>query len=181
MKSRIVRVELQEAGRSLALGIALLILLMTLASCATTTEPTRVINIVPASQTVAIQPTAHGSALSVELTLTNTSANPIYYGSCAVVLEREIDGPVALSTSGFWQVVWSPICGLVATFPPPTLQPGESITIPVTAIVGTNIPAFDGLPGRYRARFSLATKVLGITRQLSAEESSSVPFNVVVN
>jgi hypothetical protein len=139
---------------------------------------------VPASRTVAIQPTVHGPTLSVSVTITNTSANPIYYWACGVRLQRREDGPVALTTDGTWLTVWSPICTAEATVPPPTLQPGESVTIPITAVVSTNPqyrPNFDGTPGLYRAQFSLATRVLNFSRQLSPEESSSEPFSVIAN
>ncbi len=154
-----------------------------LAACNEATGPSRLVSIIPASQSVAIQPTVHGPTLSVSLTLTNTSHNPIYYWPCGVALQRLVNGGISVSGGDTWQVVWSPICTAELVVPPPTLQPGESVTIPITAIVstGANLPLFDGAPGLYRARFSLATTVLGFTRQLSEDESSSAGFTVVAN
>ena len=183
MKSRVVRAEGMISAVKLSTLVALLGMALLLVSCSSTTEPTRVITIVPMSQTVAIQPAVHGPTLSVDVKLTNTSPNPIYYSSCGVSLQRKADGPIALNSGGIWLTVWSQICTAEATFPPPTLQPGESVTIPITAVVSTNSqfpPNFDGAPGLYRVQFLLATKVLTFSHQLSREESSSDPFTVNV-
>ena len=184
MKSRI-RQFVGRSGASLAHPALFLgVLTGMLAACSSATEPGPRVSIVPDSHTVAIQPTVYGPTLSVSVTLKNTSANPIYYWSCAVRLQRRADGPVALNSDGAWLTVWSPMCTAQAPVHPPTLQPGESVTIPISAVVSTNpqnLPNFDGTPGLYRAQFSLATRVLNYSRQLSAEESSSEPFSVSAN
>src|SRR5882724_10141014 len=112
-----------------------LVVVAILAACNEATGPSRLVSIIPASETVAIQPTVHGPTLSVSLTLTNTSHNPIYYWRCGVVLQRLVNGFISVSGGNSWQVVWSPICTAEAMVPPPTLLPGESVTIPITAVV----------------------------------------------
>lgn len=184
MKSSAVNPVVLRSRKLLTFSVGLITTILFLASCGGSTEPVTAVRIVPSAQTFAIQPTVRGPTLQVSVTVTNTSSNPIYYWSCAVRLQRKADGPVALNSDGIWMTVWSPICSAEATVPPPTLQPGESVTIPITAVVSTDpqyLPNFDGMPGLYRAQFSLATKVLGFTRQLSEEESSSAGFTVVAN
>ena len=182
MKSRVVCFE----GRSKVVSRALWQVIggigavAVLTACTESTEPPARVSIVPASQTFAIQPSVHGPTLNVSVRLTNTSSHPIYWSSCAVALQRKNE-IVALEakTSGLWQTVWMPICTAIATVIDP-LEPGESVTVPISAVVSlVNPPTFDGAPGLYRVRFSLSTEVVGSTRVLPEEQSSSNPFTVV--
>lgn len=163
-------------------GLAALTLVTALSGCTNPTEPVAAVRIVPASQTVVLQSTPQGPTLSTSVTLTNTSGFPIIWSSCSMQLERrdDIALPASNSDAG-WERVWSPICNLALILPPPTpLQPGESVTVPVTAVASPqDAGSFSGEPGQYRVRFFLGAVVAGDYRQLPSAASSSQPFTVV--
>lgn len=163
-------------------GVAALITVGALSGCASTTEPVAALRIVPASQTVVLQPSTQGPTLSTSVTLTNTSALPLIWSSCSMQLERRDDIAVpASNTDAGWEVVWSPICPLVLNLEPPvTLQPGESVVVPITAVAYSQNPgSFLGEPGLYRVQFFIGAMVAGDYRQLPRAASSSGTFTVV--
>jgi hypothetical protein len=182
MKSRVVRFEggTKVVSRTLRQAIVVAVALPVMTFCTGSTEPAASVSIVPASQTVAIQPSVHGPTLNVSVTMTNTSPHAIYWSSCGVGLQRKNETVGAgKTTTAMWQTVWLPICATIATVFDP-LQPGESVTVPITAVVSqVNPPTFDGAPGLYRVRFSLSTEVAGSIRALPEDQSSSDPFTVV--
>jgi len=93
-----------------------------------------------------------------------------------------------------WEPVWSRICYLLAVNPAAlstttigdpffygaVLKPGESVTIPVVAIVGQSpYPNFMGEAGLYRFRLTLATEFMGTYYSLPYESSVSDSFTLL--
>jgi hypothetical protein len=92
-----------------------------------------------------------------------------------------------------WTMVWARICYLLDALAGQVapgastligyetiLKPGESATIPISAVVGQQpYPNFTGEPGAYRFYIPLQMIVLGASRDLSPEESVSIPFTLL--
>ena len=180
MKSRIRQREVKTWRPSTQRGaLAVLATVAALSACTNTTEPIATVRIVAASQTVALQPSAQGPTLRTSVTLTNTSSVPIYWSSCGVSLEQKVDFILTTGGGGNWQMVWAPYCLLDLSLAS-TLQPGESVTVPIEVVVTRAfVPSFSGEPGLYRVHLSLNTQTLGKYVALPHEASSSDPFTLV--
>jgi hypothetical protein len=152
------------------------------AGCSDTTGPSGAVRIVPAASTVNMQTTPQGRVLSTSVTITNNSPYVVVYSSCGVTLEM-LSPPALPPGKREWTMVWGRICALLAasasfsTYPgPETLQPGESVTIPIVAIAGTPYSTFSGQPGQYRFHVALAIRILGSYHNATPEQSVSEPF-----
>ena len=163
-------------------------------ACSDSTGPNSPVQIVPASPSVALQATQFGPALNTSVTVTNTSSHPVGYSSCGVSLETEglaVDPPGRPN----WQSVWLRICyvldvaGQLSTMPVSSnpgvigltiLQPGASVTIPISAVVGEPAnPGFTGEPGLYRFRVPVSVQLFGKFYPVSSDRSVSEPFAVI--
>lgn len=92
-----------------------------------------------------------------------------------------------------WTHVWSQTCYLLQVAAGQSsaaaadlilrqnvLKPGESVTIPVSAVVGQMpFPDFRGDPGTYRFHIPLSVHLLRIYEPASTENSVSEPFTVL--
>lgn len=161
-------------------------------ACSDTTGPTQFVRILPASPSVAMQPSAYGPVLNTSVTLTNTSSHPVGYSACGVSLEKA-GLPELPPGKSDWTLVWSQICYLLdatgqlstgavsnPVLSPIILQPGASVTIPISAIAGQQpYPSFTGEAGLYRFRVPLSVQIFGKSYPLSSAQSVSEPFAVI--
>ena len=152
--------------------------------CSDTTAPTGAVRIVPAAPTATMQTTPQGRALSTSVTITNNSPYVVAYSSCGITLEME-GMPALPPGKREWTRVWGRVCALLAVsesfsidLAPETLQPGESVTIPIYAVVGDPFSSFSGQPGLYRFHVALAIKILGTYHNATPEQSVSEPFEL---
>jgi hypothetical protein len=161
--------------------------------CSDSTGPGHHPKIEPASPTMALESSPQGPRLNTSVTLTNTSSHPLVWSECGVSLEK--GGMPALPPGErTWESVWSKICYVLDAGVPATttsltstvslggtvLKPGESVTIPIIAVVGQQpFPNFTGEPGLYRFRLTLASVILGNYYPLSPELAVSDPFTIV--
>jgi hypothetical protein len=161
--------------------------------CSDTTAPDRHPKIEPASPTTSLQSGPGGPRLNTSVTLTNTSSHPLIWSVCGVTLEK--GGMPALPPGErTWESVWSQTCYLLDASSPATtsltsassigeaiLGPGQSITIPVVAIVGQQpFPNFTGEPGLYRFRLVLFAELFGTRYPVPPELSVSDSFTIVI-
>jgi hypothetical protein len=151
-------------------------------ACGGITEPTGIVRIKPASQTVSLKASPQGRSLITSVTLTNTSPYPVYWYYCSLSLQRKESG-VALSSASdaAWLTVWSPACVTLDSYAISILAPRQSVTVPINAPVtqGTPPASFDGAPGTYRVHMYLSSQVAGENRPIPEELSSSDPFRLV--
>jgi hypothetical protein len=161
--------------------------------CSDSTAPDQHPKIEPASPTTSLQSGPGGLRLSTSVTLTNTSSHPLIWSVCAVSLEK---GGMPALPPGIrpWESVWSQTCYVLDASSPATtsltsassigqaiLKPGQSVTIPVVAIVGQQpYPNFTGEPGLYRFRLALFTDLLGTYYPVPPEMSVSEAFTIVI-
>jgi hypothetical protein len=162
------------------------------AACTDSTGPADRVRIVPVTPTVTLQTTPQGQVLSTSVTLTNNSAYRVAWSYCGVSLEKA-GMPALPPGKSDWQTVWRRICYLLDAaasqsgtaspaipFDAQILQPGESVTVPVSAIVGQPpYPNFTGETGQYRVRIPLSIQLLGTYRDIAPERSVSDPFTLL--
>jgi hypothetical protein len=190
MKKRLGR---KEPRKSVAAAFARVVVAATFvvgAACTDSTGPGGEVRIEPAAPTITLQSTPQGQILNTTVTLTNSTEHPVAFSSCGISLERP-GMPALPPGKSEWETVWARICYLLevnpaalsSVFPDYTsevLQPGQSITIPVYAVVGqapyTN---FTGAPGTYRFHISLSTQILGRYYPLPYESSVSDSFTLL--
>lgn len=160
--------------------------------CSDSTAPAQHPKIEPASPTISLQSGPPGPSLKTSVTLTNTSSHPLIWSVCGVSLEKA--GPPALPPGErAWEMVWAQTCYALDRPMPLTtsltdlssygeaiLKPGQSITIPVVAVVGQQpFPDFTGEPGLYRFRLALSTQLFGNYYPVPPELSVSDSFTIV--
>jgi hypothetical protein len=184
----------QKVGKTVVSGfarVAILATVLTGAACTDSTGPAVRVSIVPAAPTVALQSTPQGQALKTSVTVTNSSRYPVAYTSCGITLEKAGMPQLPPGTSG-WEPVWHSICYVIdihlvavsatspsvgAEFVGTVLQPGESVTLSVVAIVGQPpFPDFTGEPGLYRFYVPLSAHILVAYRPIPYELSVSDSF-----
>ncbi len=162
--------------------------------CSDSTGPDQHPKIEPAAPTIALESSPQGPRLNTSVTLTNTSSHPLVWSACGITLEKA-GLPVLPPGERTWESVWSYICYVLDASAPATtrsltsassyggavLKPGESVTIPIIAVVGQQpFPNFTGEPGLYRFRLALSTELLGTYYPLSPELSVSDSFSIVI-
>ncbi|HEX9220262.1 MAG TPA: hypothetical protein VF858_07230 [Gemmatimonadaceae bacterium] len=162
-------------------------------ACTDSTGPFQPVRIVPAAPNVALQTTPQGKVLSTSFTLTNNSAYPVIWSTCSVTLEKA-GMPALPPGKSDWETVWARICYLldavanqsastasaISGFDDAILQPGKSVPIPISALVGQHpYENFTGEPGRYRVRVPMYIRVLGFYRVIPADQSVSEPFTLL--
>lgn len=184
----------KEVGRGAVIGFARITMAAALVvglGCTDSTGPVR-LKIEPAATIVRLQSSAQGLTLSTSVTLTNTTSQAVSYSDCGVSLEK-VGPPELPPGKGTWETVWARICYLldnnpaalstapgVPTFFGPQLQPGESVTIPVEAVVGQSpYPNFTGEPGSYRFHIVLATQFMGRYVTIPHDQSVSTNFSLL--
>lgn len=189
MKSRPGQNKLLEKTLVGVARIAIIAVVMVGVACADSTGPLRFVQIVPASPTVTLQTTPQGKVLSTSVTVTNTSSFTVVVSSCGVSLEMA-PMPALPPGKSDWTFVWSQICAALeaatsqsSATPTSTglgesvLKPGESVIIPVLAVVGqAPFPKFSGDSGSYRFHVPVWVSVPGFYPPASTENDVSEPF-----
>ena len=152
--------------------------------CSDSTGPQGAVRIVPAAPTATMQTTPQGRVLNTSVTITNNSPYVVAYSSCGVSLEM-LGMPALPPGKREWTSVWARVCALLAVnesfsidLAPETLQPGESVTIPIYAVAGDSFSSFSGQPGQYRFHVALAMKIFGSYHNATPEQSVSEPFEL---
>lgn len=158
------------------------------AGCSDATAPARVALITTPTSSIALQQTPQYQVLNTSVTVTNTSAYPLAWSSCAVSLEKA-GLPALPPGKSDWTSVWNRLCYILdvaaaisnPTVPPESLlAPGQSATISIVAPVGQQpYPEFDGQPGAYRFYVPLSIVVLGTYHQVPHDASVSQPFTLL--
>lgn len=163
-------------------------------ACSDSTGPVeQVVRIEPAAPTISLQATPQGTTLNTSVTLTNASSRSLRWSACGVGLEKA-GLPALPPGKRAWEPVWARICYLLAVNPAAlstttagdpiylgaVLKPGESVTIPIVAIVGQSpYPNFTGEAGLYRFRLTLSTEFMGTYYPLPDESSVSESFTLL--
>jgi hypothetical protein len=193
MESRSGQNELRERAVFCLSRTAIAASLFLAAACTDATGPADRVRIVPETPTVTLQTTPQGRVLSTSVTLTNNSSYRVAWSSCGVSLEKA-GMPALPPGKSDWQTVWRRICYLLdaaasqsgATsftipFDAQILQPGQSVTIPVSAVVAQPpYPEFTGEIGQYRVRIPLSIQLLlGAYVEITPERSVSDPFTLL--
>ena len=192
MESRYGQKELRQRAVFCLSRTAIAASLFLAAACTDATGPADRVRIVPETPTVTLQTTPQGQLLSTSVTLTNNSAYRVAWSSCGVSLEKA-GMPALPPGKSDWQTVWRRICVLLDAaasqsastpsaipFDAQILQPGQSVTIPVSAIVAQPPnQSFTGEPGQYRVRIPLSIQLLlGAYLEIAPERSVSDPFTL---
>lgn len=192
MKSRPGQNKLLESTARGVARMAIAAVTMMGLACADSTGPVTFVQVVPAAPTVTLQKTQEGQVLNTSVTVTNTSSFTVVYSSCGVSLEKA-PMPALPPGKSEWTHVWSMICALMDAAASQSsaastsigvgesvLKPGESVTIPVWAVVGqAPFPNFTGEPGSYRFHVPVSIRVLGIYPPASTENVVSEPFTLL--
>jgi hypothetical protein len=184
----------QKVGKTVIPGFARAAILATVvagAACTDSTGPAVRVSIVPAAPTVALQSSPQGQVLKTSVTLANSSRYAVAYTSCGITLEKA-GMPQLPPGKSDWEPVWHTICYVLdinsvassatspsvgAEFVGTVLQPGESVTLSVVALVGQPVfPDFTGEPGLYRFHVPLSARIVGAYRPIPYELSVSDSF-----
>lgn len=122
-------------------------------SCSNATEPLASVSATLVGQTVSVGADGRLDA-TFHVAITNPTTRPIYYGGCAVALERQ-------GADQSWESVWSPVCAAIApaslidglTMIPAGASTDATVRILVNG-TGGGWPS-EGLEGSYRIRLAV--------------------------
>ena len=118
------------------------------------------------------------TTLEFSMTVTNTSTHAILLSECGMALERNQYIMAMDRRNDEWLEVWRPTCE-DSTEARTTLQPGESMRVPVRVASRGTPSAFKAEPGVYRLRFFISSAIGGEYHQMPSELSISRSFTVV--
>lgn len=140
-------------------------------------NPSRPVQIVPSSETIALRGSAGKAILELTIGLENTSSHAVLWSECGLAVERNQYIMAMDRRSEEWLEVWRPSCADDSDSQK-ILRPGETASIPLV-ITSTAGGDFRGDVGIYRVRFFLSADIGGEYHQLDPQLSVSRPFSVV--